>query len=302
MVELPAGFAASVRRTWGDVGDAWLRVLPGVAAEVLRAWGLRPGPVFALARNWVSAVVLPDGGDAVLKLGPAAAGHLPAEIAALRAFGGNGAVRLLRHDADRGALLLERATPGTDAAGLVPADDEEATSGAVTALRALHVPAPQDGTLPPLSTLTRALRDAARTPAPTHPPPEMVARAAALLTELEASAPPPVVLHGDLHHQNLLRATRSPWLAIDPHGAWGDPGYDVGAWLHNPMSVPRAEVTGLVRRRTEHLADGLDLPLDRVIAWGYVKAVLSEVWFASEGETVGTHALAVARVLEPLLP
>ena len=48
------------------------------------------------------------------------------------------------------------------------------------------------------------------------------------------------VLHGDLHPQNLLWAQDRGWVAIDPHGLVGDPGYDVGPLLINPWNADQS--------------------------------------------------------------
>lgn len=115
------------------------------------------------------------------------------------------------------------------------------------------------------------------------------------------------MLHGDLHHDNILRATREPWLAIDPHGVVGDPGYEVGALLYNPDPEDRDEaLTALVPSRVEQLADELGMPQERVVAWGFVKAVLSEVWtvedWSGSAPAPVSRALDVARLLRPRLP
>lgn len=118
----------------------------------------------------------------------------------------------------------------------------------------------------------------------------------------------PAGRYGDLHHDNILRATREPWLAIDPHGIVGDPGYEVGALLFNPDPGNRDEaLTALVPSRVEQLADELAMPLDRVVAWGFVKAVLSDVWSVenqpgSAARSPISRALDVAHRLLPRLP
>jgi streptomycin 6-kinase len=61
-------------------------------------------------------------------------------------------------------------------------------------------------------------------------------------------------------------------------------------------------VTNLLFARIEQLSAGLDLPLERVVAWGFVQAVLSEVWTATDGGHVGRRPLRVARALLPELP
>jgi streptomycin 6-kinase len=111
-----------------------------------------------------------------------------------------------------------------------------------------------------------------------------------------------VLLHGDLHHDNLLRAEREPWLAIDPHGLVGDPGFDTGPLLYNPEPDDRDDrLLALAPARVEQVADALGMPVDRVRAWGYAAAVLSEVWTVEDGGPARTRALDVALRLLPAL-
>lgn len=132
----------------------------------------------------------------------------------------------------------------------------------------------------------------ARFPGDDPIPRRTVVRAATVYRELCDSSPGDVVLHGDLHHANVLAATRRPWLAIDPHGHVGDPGYDTGQLLYNPLDSG-ADLTALAPRRVEQLADALGIPVERVRAWGFAVCVLSEVWSAGDGEIDGVP-LAVA--------
>jgi streptomycin 6-kinase len=71
--------------------------------------------------------------------------------------------------------------------------------------------------------------------------------------------------------------------------------------LYNPEMDRREDhLLALVPARIEQLAEGYGLPIDRVVAWGFVMAVLSEVWTAQRG-TPGSRALDVAMLLEPRL-
>ena len=65
-------------------------------------------------------------------------------------------------------------------------------------------------------------------------PARLVEEAEALLAWLVPSQTGPVLLHGDLHHGNVLSARRRPWLAIDPKGVVGERAFDAGALLYNP--------------------------------------------------------------------
>lgn len=296
---IPEALARNASAAWGEAGRRWLRELPQRLSAVGAAWDLELGTPYPLSYHWVCRATRTDGTPAVLKLGVPGAEHLGVEAAALRTFAGRGAVRLLEYDAALGALLLERAEPGTPTSALIPHDDEAATAAAIAVMRRLHVAVEAVG-LPPAS--DQAVDFAAhlrRYPGDDPLPREFVVTAVGLLAELTASATQRVALHGDLHHDNVLAAEREPWLVIDPHGLVGDPCYDVGSWLHNPFGETR--LLDLVPARLEQLADGLGVPLDRVIGYGFVKAVLSEVWTVEDGGDPDGGPLAVAELLRPRL-
>ncbi|MER9584325.1 aminoglycoside phosphotransferase family protein [Mesorhizobium sp. M0276] len=83
-------------------------------------------------------------------------------------------------------------------------------------------------------------------------------------------------LHGDLHHENILHGPRG-WLAIDPKGVLGDPGFDAANMFYNPLD--RDELC-LDPERIAHMAEifartlGQTPPaiLDHAIAYGCLSA------------------------------
>src|SRR3954467_13554867 len=92
------------------------------AREAAAGWHLGLGPPFALSRY---SFVAPAGPDAVIKVTWEGDDESLHEADALELWAGDGAVRLLRRDAARRALLAERAVPGTDISEL---PDDEATA------------------------------------------------------------------------------------------------------------------------------------------------------------------------------
>ncbi|MEU4626020.1 aminoglycoside phosphotransferase family protein [Actinoplanes sp. NPDC023801] len=303
-IAMSTGFTRNVERIWGSTGRRWLAELPGLAGGLLREWDLDLAGPLPLSINWVGRVRRADGTGAVLKLGLPDSGHLADEATALECFAGQGAITVLARDDARGALLLEEARPGTPLRELVPHRDEEATAILIEMVRRLHRPAPAGVTLPELSRRSASFdRHLRRFPGDDPLPRNLVERAGRLFEELCATATGRVVLHGDLHHDNVLAADREPWLAIDPHGVVGDPGYEIGALLYNPDPADTDDtVLDMVEPRTEQIADGLGMPLERVVAWGFVQAVLSEVWsFEGDGGRT-TRPLRLARRLLPALP
>lgn len=117
--------ARNVLGAWGKDGVRWLADLPRIMHELACDWQLTIGEPYELSYHYITAVTCADGTRAVLKLGVPGGGSLAEDAPALKAFAGRGAVRLLRSDLGRGALLLERITPGWRAdqgAGATPPD------------------------------------------------------------------------------------------------------------------------------------------------------------------------------------
>jgi streptomycin 6-kinase len=294
--DLPPDLVRNVVEGWGERGSRWLAGLPDLVGRIAGEWRLRVGAAYPMSLHWVARVTTADGVPCVLKLG-VPDGHLDAEAEALRIFDGDGAVRLLAEDRVQGALLIELAAPGERLASLVPHDDQEATALLVEAGRRLHRVPPTGCTLPHLRSDGEDFRDYLRRFPGAGPMPRRLVERAAELFEALCDSADDRVLHGDLHHDNVLRSGRQ-WRAIDPHGKVGDPGFDWGPMLYNPDPPRRdPELLRLVPARIEQLADGGRMPVERVRAWGFVMAVLSEVWNA-EGGSVGTRALDVAVLLE----
>ncbi len=306
MVEISPALAHNAVGVWGDQGRRWLHDLPRIVDEVVRGWSLRLGQPLTTSFHWVAAVSRDDGTPAVLKLTPPASEHQQSEAAALTAWAGRGAVRLLGYDPERGALLLQRAQPCRMLRDFVPARDPVATTVLAGVMRELHsVPPPAQG-VPPLRNVRTSFERHLRARAGEAPlPRRLVEHALSLFDDLLGEDGPHVLLHGDLHHDNVLGDDTTPggWLAIDPHGWVGPRGFDVGAMLYNPDPYQCSdELLGLVPQRIDQLADELAMPHDRVVAWGLVMAVLSQVWSVEDGDPVGGRPLDVALLLDHQLP
>jgi streptomycin 6-kinase len=120
-----------------------------------------------------------------------------------------------------------------------------------------------------------------------------------LFAELLDSQSAPVLLHGDLHHDNILSAERLPWLAIDPKGLVGEPAYEAGALLRNLWEDrhPRSDPGRMLERRVRQLAEELDIDAARIRGWGVAQAVLSAWWTIEDNGDDGSSAIAIAELL-----
>jgi streptomycin 6-kinase len=286
----------------GAAGAGWLNRLPVLIAECEELWSLEVGPPFPeLSFNYVAPALRADGASAVLKLSFPEDPGFEREAEALRLFDGCGTTRLLELDRDRGVMLLERLDPGVPLTAV--RDDEEATSIAANVLRRLWRPVPQDHPFPLVSDWARGLDRLRRSfGGGTGPmPAALVEEAEGLFAELLASQGEPVMLHGDLHHHNVLTAQREPWLAIDPKGVVGEPAYDTAALLHNPVELLERPRPGKVlEQRIDLLSEELGLDPERVRGWGVAQAVLAAYWGLEDSGSVWEEALAFAELLSAI--
>lgn len=303
MADAPMPIGETLRRkvigVYGDAGIAWFERLPAVVRECAELWELKIGAPFAdLSYNYVTEATTRDGTRAVLKIGvPEPQQRREAE--ALRLFDGEGAARLFAFDLERGALLLERLEPGTLLADLAN-DDEVAVPAAVGVMRRLWRPVPKEHPFPTLADWSLGIQryfDAFPRGGPFPRP--LIEEGAALFSDLLATSDEPVLLHGDLHHYNILAATRSPWLAIDPKGVIGEPAYEVSWSLLNPgwQIAAAPDLRGLLRHRIALFARGLDMDPDRLRKWGLAQAVLSACWTGEDRDEPPVLAFRVAEAL-----
>jgi streptomycin 6-kinase len=296
---IPDNFARAMAEVHGAEGVAWVGRLPALVAECKRRWSITVGPPFEpLSYNYVALAERADGTRAVLKVG-FPCGELMSEIEALRLCDGRGAVRLLEFDREPAALLLERLEPGTPLASV--ADDEEATAIAVQVMRQFWRTVPPEHPFRSLADWTAGLRRLrARFGGGTGPfPAARVEEAEALFAELLGSMAEPVLLHGDLHHENILAARRHPWLVIDPKGIVGEPAYETSTFLLN--RVPDGPEAGRVlARRMDQLAEALEVDRGRIHGWAVAQAVLSAWWSFEDHGHGWEREIATADLLASL--
>jgi streptomycin 6-kinase len=302
-LSMGAKFERNVIDVHGDAGARWLRSLPDLIASFEQRWSLTAGDPFGLSYNYVTRVTQADDTPAVLKLCVPGDREFITEIATLRAFDGQGAVRLLNADVDQAVMLIEHLQPG---AALSSLEDSRATSAAASVMRRLWRPAPSDQAFPHIADWAAGLRRLReRFGGGTGPlPADVFAEAELLFEQLIKTMATPVLLHGDLHHGNILSAQRDSWLAIDPKGLIGEPACETGALLRNPMPelLMAQNPRQILERRLDQLADELELDRSRIGGWALAQAVLSAAWSVEDHGRGWEPAIACARLLSTIKP
>lgn len=302
-ITIPAELRSTAERTWGAAGHAWAEALPDLVEASCARWDLRPvSSDFTFSYSFVLAVERRDGQEAVLKLRPANE-ELRCEMRALEVYSGDAMCTLLEHDDAAGAMLLERVRPGVPL--LEMGETDEAVIVAAALMRRLRRLAPEDPPLPRLLDWWRTARDGlrGRHGGTTGPMPEaFVDEATEIYEELFGSGRTLVVLHGDLHHWNILSSDRAGWLAIDPHGATGPPECEVGAFMMNPNNgaLARPDVREVLGRRLDLFSAELGFEREYLRRAAFAYSMLSTTWSTEDGGDRWTPGLEIARVLRAL--
>lgn len=93
------------------------------------------------------------------------------------------------------------------------------------------------------------------------------------------------LLHGDIHHTNLLKSSVRGWLAIDPQSIYGERTYDVANSFFNPDDIPKiVETQNRIESLAEVFAERLQTDKKRVLQFAYAHGGLSSSWQADDGE------------------
>ena len=320
-------FSETILALYGETGQKWLDTLPTLLSRYAGRWNLTlEAPFKNLSYNYVAPVRHFDGSSAVIKIG-FPNDELRSEIAALRHFDGQGMVRLLNADEENCVMLLERISPGET---LWEMEDEQATAHLLAVMPKLWKPYQGDYSFKKVGdwgcgfSRLRKRYDGGTGKLDAV----SVDIAENIFFELLASSDEPVLLHGDLHHDNVLsidgfarrvtaRRSNLPeertassqehaprrfkhYLAIDPKGVLGEPCYEIGAFLRNPLPalLEKENPHKLMRRRVDMIVEHLGFDRQRVIGWGFSQAVLSAIWCDEDGVDFAEMAMMVAGILK----
>ncbi|QEE61424.1 hypothetical protein FVA74_07415 [Salinibacterium sp. dk2585] len=269
---------------------------PAQPEDYLARWGLT---VVGETLTTPSSTLIPvsfDGREGMLKV--ARIDEEARGNSVLAWWHGAGAAPVWR--VDEHAALLARATGRTLATISVDGDDHAATLELCSLAQTLHgasaLSSPPAG-LVALADWFRELFEMAEH----HPRGAggVWSRAAGLASTLLADASQDVVLHGDLHHDNVLDFGDGDWRAIDPKGVHGNRLFDYTVLLRNPR---RDVALAHFAERVQLIAKSSRAPVSTVLEWAVASCALSAAWSTNDGDTeAASTSLALASLAERML-
>ncbi|MCC5015715.1 MULTISPECIES: aminoglycoside phosphotransferase family protein [unclassified Legionella] len=287
-------FVQNIINLYGAKGKQWLENLPQIIERKEEFWQI--SALKSLGNHSYHYVLsgLQNNKAVVLKLTPDNK-TLNKEAIALKAFAGFGVVALL--DQMNDALLLECAVPGHSLKSYWPEREEEAIKIACKSMKKLHqAPPPQEDVFPSIDEWLAALDKEWDIPA------VYLKEARELKESLLKTRNETRLLHGDLHHDNIL-AHGEDWLIIDPKGVLGEQAYEVTTFIRNPIPelLDSEKALAILQNRIEMMAALLELDRQRIYKWCFVQAILSWIWNLEDGLDTA-YFRQLATIFYSLLP
>lgn len=267
-------FKENIIRIYGNSGGQWFDNLPKTIEHLSIKWNLSNLKVHQnLSYNYILDG-LQNKQPIILKIGYDKL-NISNEFDALSVFQNHGVIKMYDTDLENGALLLERAVPGKTLKSLFPVSDNKAMEIACTLIDNLHrAKIPSENNFPTLENWLQIIdKD-------WDLPKEHLLRARELKEYLLKSTQQIVMLHGDLHYDNIL-SCENHWKVIDPKGVIGDATYDkTGCLLREPLKelLQTKDVVSLLSTRINLVSKHFNLEIERIIDWTYVQTVMAICW------------------------
>ena len=285
-------YAEWVMGRFGDKGDAWLKRLPDIIDELSDNWHLsRIIPQTTSNYNYTAFCIARNSLKVFLKIGYPES-EIRTEIAALQDFDCDCVIKPLAVDTEKNAILLPRLIPGTSLHNL---DNEEKQNIiAASLISDLKNPQKTEYDYPALTKWFCVISDFLKNNNLSIPRKHLLA-AWEIFLELEKEEFTPALLHGDLHHYNILKH-EDKRMIIDPKGVTGNPLYETACFMYNPSPqfLKYRNLNKIIQKRLAMFSEILGFPVDQMAAMAYCQSVLSACWCLQDQEDCWENALFCA--------
>lgn len=290
-------FKRTIELAYGDMGKNWLQQLPQLLNDFSKKWDFKfLNLVDNLSYSFVGLVELNANHElAILKMTPPRE-HIISEIHCLHCFKKN-VPKIYQFDENHHAFLMEYLKPGFSLKQTVKSgDDEAATKIIAQVILALQSDQELNFSFKHLADLIPDLSYLKG-----HVDNYFFSKAESLFRDLTADRTKDVLLHGDLHHDNVIRHLNQ-WKVIDPHGYIGDPAAEVGAMIRNPMdSFPTyRSLSTVIENRIKILAEELPFEVDKIKAWTFCMTMLSAAWNVQDFGPEAKVDIEIAKVIDQI--
>ncbi|MDM5330148.1 aminoglycoside phosphotransferase family protein [Neobacillus sp. CF12] len=273
-MQISSKFQKKIINAFGSDGVSWLDSLESTIQTYFEKWELTSeGPVENLSYNYVIKVTDSAGAPFILKLG------VPNfdtrnEMKTLQIYNGDGCAKLLKYDLEDGVMLLERLVPGRMLSTV--SDEIVVIENYTKVWKAIRRPLLDGVSTPSLTHWFEGLTNY-RNSGDSQIALKHVQAAEEFFQQVMDSSEGTELLHGDLHHENILYSEENGWMAIDPKGVAGDPYFDVVSFLVNQLDS-KVDPKSILKLRVDTICEQLGLDRQRLLKASIALGTLYACW------------------------
>lgn len=245
-MQIPEYFKNKMISMFGQEGQTWVEDSPQILDQCIKKWNLTNCSFIKdMSVNLVCFAESPDYGEVVLKIdGPHPEKYT--EMKAMSLYKGRNMCQCYDTDMNLGALLLERIIPGCDLT--VVEDTHTQLMIAAELISKLPIQVKKNHGIPTYADkINRAFKRARKENIVGGKMLSFIDEAERLFSQLENGDRPKVLLHGDLHHWNILQDQNGAWKAIDPQGVIGAACMESARFMDNHINMVEED------KKSEHL-------------------------------------------------
>jgi streptomycin 6-kinase len=308
MIALPEDKRKAIVTEFGDHGQRWVDKYPHLISTCAKRWKLTLLGIASagLPINVIHYAKTDLGQSVVLKVGVPHP-EQKTELLALRCYAGRHAVKVIDWDDVSGAFLMERIHPG---AKLRDSEDLSTRSKIKIKLIAeLPILLKSAAGLPTIEQwLGQAFHKFRESPSSSEEFLSFIVLAETAFAKIKTRYPETYLLHGDLHHENILRDHKLDWIAIDPKGVIGPKIMECGRFLQNFIEDEVAGAHTLSEATDEQIIDVLEqryatfnqvtgFDVQHLATVTFIDQVLSSCWSINTGQPVDYRKIRIIKNL-----
>jgi streptomycin 6-kinase len=308
MIALPEDKRKAIVTEFGDHGQRWVDEYPHLISTCAKRWKLTLLGIASagLPINVIHYAKTDLGQSVVLKVGVPHP-EQKTELIALRHYAGRHAVRVIDWDGESGAVLMERISPGTQ---LRRYEDLSMRSKIkIKLISELPIPLKFTDGLPTIAEwLNHAFHKFRESNRPSEEFLSFIVAAETAFAKIKTRYPEAYLLHGDLHHENILRDHKLGWVAIDPKGVVGPKIMECGRFLQNFIEdeVPGAQtlsdamdeqIVSVLEQRYAVFNEVTGFEIKDLATVTFIDQVLSSCWSINLGQSVDYRKIRIIKNL-----
>lgn len=294
--------STTIKAIHHEKGEQWIQHLPNLLKRLEVRWGISFESItpFKLSYNLVLPAVNSIGENVVVKMSVPNK-ELESEADWLTYYKEGQVVKLLDFDLEEGILMMEQLRPGIPLSH--EGNDSKAVEIAADLMKTIWREPKAGHSFTSIENWTKGLhrlRD--RYNGGTGPFEErLVELAEERFQYLFTTVKQIVLLHGDLHQDNIL-SSEEGWKIIDQKGVIGEREVDIIPFLRNYL-WGNAHPKNVLINRIDQFCELLDLNKERILLWGYSLSILSAWWLIEDGQSqeAFNQTMKLARLFDEII-